>query len=197
MEVADRISQNPGAELVEKLRSGNSAAIEELYNTYRSRLYYLVLGHVNGRQDVAEDIVGEIFLAAIDSLDKFQGNSQLYTWLCSIAFHKISDFHRRQKREAKSVTLVPDADIDAIKPRRDRDTDPTAVSMMEAEESRHTVQQALVDLPSIYQQVLVFKYVKEMPVQEISQVMGRSPKSVEGLLSRARKALRSNLAEAV
>jgi len=32
-------------------------------------------------------------------------------------------------------------------------------------------------------------------VLEISQVMGRSPKSVEGLLSRARKAMRDNLAE--
>jgi len=34
-----------------------------------------------------------------------------------------------------------------------------------------------------------------MPVLAISQVMGRSPKSVEGLLSRARKAMRDKLEE--
>jgi DNA-directed RNA polymerase specialized sigma24 family protein len=34
-----------------------------------------------------------------------------------------------------------------------------------------------------------------MPVQEISEVMGRSPKSIEGLLTRARKALRVSLTE--
>jgi len=39
------------------------------------------------------------------------------------------------------------------------------------------------------------KYLEEMPVLEISQVMGRSPKSVEGLLARARKAMRANLVE--
>jgi DNA-directed RNA polymerase specialized sigma24 family protein len=42
--------------------------------------------------------------------------------------------------------------------------------------------------------VLILKYVEEMPVAEISQVMGRSPKSVEGLLTRARRELRDRLA---
>ena len=70
-----------------------------------------------------------------------------------------------------------------------------AFSVIESEETRHMVRQALVDLPRDYRQVLALKYIEEMPVQEISQVMSRSPKSVEGLLSRARKALRASLAE--
>jgi len=53
----------------------------------------------------------------------------------------------------------------------------------------------LAELPDDYQEVLVLKYLEDMPVLEISQAMGRSPKSVEGLLSRARKALRANLEE--
>lgn len=48
-------------------------------------------------------------------------------------------------------------------------------------------------LPSDYRQTLVLKYVEEMPVAEISQVMKRSPKSIEGLLTRAKKALRHNI----
>jgi RNA polymerase sigma-70 factor (ECF subfamily) len=64
---------------------------------------------------------------------------------------------------------------------------------MESEEIRQSVHQALASLPQDYQEVLVLKYLKDMPVLAISQVMGRSPKSVEGLLSRARKAMRANL----
>jgi RNA polymerase sigma-70 factor (ECF subfamily) len=64
---------------------------------------------------------------------------------------------------------------------------------MESEEARQSVHQALADLPQDYQEVLVLKYLKDMPVLAISQIMGRSPKSVEGLLSRARKAMRDNL----
>jgi RNA polymerase sigma-70 factor (ECF subfamily) len=64
---------------------------------------------------------------------------------------------------------------------------------MESEETRQSVHQALTDLPQDYQEVLALKYLKGMPVLAISQIMGRSPKSVEGLLSRARKAMRDNL----
>ena len=194
MKIADFTSQAYETELVEKLRSGDSTAMEELYNTYKDRLHSLVFERVGRDQAVVEDLVQEIFLAALSSLDKFRGDSQLYTWLCSIAYHKIGDFYRRQAREAKPGELPPG--IDVMEPKRIWDTEPTALSVIEAEGTRHTVQQALVDLPWHYRQVLALKYIEDMPVQEISQVMRRSPKSVEGLLSRARKALRANLTEA-
>jgi RNA polymerase sigma-70 factor (ECF subfamily) len=73
--------------------------------------------------------------------------------------------------------------------------EPAPFTVMESEEIHQSVHQALEGLPQDYQEVLVLKYLEEMPVLEISQVMGRSPKSVEGLLSRARKAMRDNLAE--
>jgi len=72
---------------------------------------------------------------------------------------------------------------------------PAPLTVMESEEALQSVHEALEGLPQDYQEVLVLKYLEEMPVLEISQVMGRSPKSVEGLLSRARKAMRDNLAE--
>jgi len=194
MKIADFTSQAYETELVEKLRSGDSTAMEEFYNTYKDRLHSLVFERVGRDQAVVEDLVQEIFLAALSSLDKFRGDSQLYTWLCSIAYHKIGDFYRRQAREAKPGELLPG--IDVIEPKRIWDTEPTALSVIEAEGTRHTVRQALVDLPWHYRQVLALKYIEDMPVQEISQVMRRSPKSVEGLLSRARKALRANLTEA-
>ena len=101
MKVADSTSQSYEAKLVEKLRSGDSTAREEFYNIYRNRLYSLVLEQVDRDQAVAEDLVQEAFLAALSSLDKFRGYSQLYTWLRSIACHKINDFYRRQAREPR------------------------------------------------------------------------------------------------
>ena len=85
-------------------------AMEEFYNIYRNRLYSLVLEQVDRDQAVAEDLVQETFLAALGSLDKFRGDSQLYTWLRSIAFHKIKDFYRRRAREPKPGESSPDFD---------------------------------------------------------------------------------------
>jgi RNA polymerase sigma-70 factor (ECF subfamily) len=193
MTIASSTSQSYETELVEKLRSGDSAAMEEFYNIYRTRLYSLVLEQVGRDEAVAEDLVQEVFLAALGSLDKFRGESQLYTWLRSIALHKINDFYRRQAREPKPRNSSPD--FNAIQLEQLWDDEPATFTEIEYEEIRQSVHQALVGLPQDYQEVLVLKYLKDMPVLAISQVMGRSPKSVEGLLSRARKAMRTNLSE--
>ena len=194
MKVADYTSQSYEAKLVEKLRSGDNTARAEFYNIYRNRLYSLVLEQVDRDQAVAEDLVQEAFLAALGSLDKFRGDSQLYTWLRSIALHKINDFYRRQAREPRPKESSPD--FDAMKQLEQiGDDEPAPLTVMEFEEIRQSVHQALEGLPQDYQEVLILKYLEEMPVLEISQIMGRSPKSVEGLLSRARKAMRDNLAE--
>jgi len=193
MEVAESTSQSYEAKLVEKLRSGDNTAREEFYNIYKNRLYSLVLEQVGRDQALAEDLVQETFLAALSSLDKFRGDSQLYTWLRSIAFYKINDFYRRQAREPRPTE--PSPDFDAMKQlEQTGDNAPAPLTVMESEEIRQSVHQALGGLPHDYQKVLVMKYFQEMPVLKISQVMGRSPKSVEGLLSRARKAMRDNLA---
>jgi RNA polymerase sigma-70 factor (ECF subfamily) len=192
MKVVDSTSKSYEAKLVQKLRSGDNAAMEEFYNIYRSRLYTLVLEQVDRDQAVAEDLVQETFLAALSSLDKFRGDSQLYTWLRSIAFHKLNDYYRRKVKQPENKESSPD--FDAMKQlEQTGDDKPATLTVMESEEVRQSVQQALEQLPQNYQEVLVLKYLEEMPVLEISQVMGRSPKSVEGLLSRARKAMRANL----
>ena len=192
MKVADTTSRSYETKLVEKLHSGDNAATEEFHNFYRNRIYHLVLRHVDQNQAIAEDLVQEIFLAALSSLDKFRGDSQLYTWLRSIALHKINDFYRRQAREPESKIS---SDLDTIKSEQIGDSKQAVHDTIESEEIRQSVHQALEGLPQDYQKVLVLKYLDEMPVLEISQVMGRSPKSVEGLLSRARKAMRAELEE--
>ena len=193
MKITDSTAQTYESELVDKLRSGDSSAVEQFYNMYRNRLYSLVFEHVGRDQALAEDLVQEIFLAALGAVDRFRGDSQLYTWLYSIAFHKINDFHRRQAREPKPRESPPSFDAERLE--RTGGSEPAALSVMESEETSQAVQEALAELPEDYQEVLVLKYLEDMPVLEISQAMGRSPKSVEGLLSRARKALRANLEE--
>ena len=192
MKVAESPSREYEAELVERVRLRDRTAMEEFHRVYWDRLYSFVAQHVDGDRVVAEDLVQEIFLVALESLGGFRGDSQLYTWLRSIAYHKVNDFYRRQARECKLGGLpsdLEDVDIGQIV-----GVEPSPSSALESEETRRTIQQALVDLPGDYQQVLVLKYIEDMPVHQISEVMGRSPKSVEGLLSRARKALRTNVA---
>jgi len=192
-EMADKDAQAHEVELVTRLRQGDTTALEQLYHRYFDRLYSLVYNHVGKNQGIAEDIVQETFLAVLKSAGKFRGQSKLYTWLCSIAYHKVADFYRRQERQAKRGEQPPgvsSAELEQI-----QDSELPILSKIESEETRQVVEQALLSLPMDYRQVLIFKYVEQMPVSEISQIIHRSPKSVEGLLTRARKTLRSYLAQ--
>ncbi|MGQ0545118.1 MAG: sigma-70 family RNA polymerase sigma factor [Betaproteobacteria bacterium] len=49
--------------------------------------------------DAAEDLVQEVFLAALDSAQRYSGASTLRTWLAGILLHKLADHRRRQARE--------------------------------------------------------------------------------------------------
>jgi RNA polymerase sigma-70 factor (ECF subfamily) len=175
--------------LIEKLKSGDPTAVVELYTAYADRIYSLVFNQVDGDRDAAQDIVQETFLAASKAARKFHGRSKVYTWLYSIAHNKIADFYRRKKREAKYQTISSDNQLD-LSP----GSEPLVTEITESEEQSQAIQEILSSLPLHYKQVLMLKYAEEMPVAEISQVMGRSPKSIEGLLTRARRELRNRLA---
>jgi len=180
------------ADMLKRLQGGDRTAMAELYDRYFDRLYSLVFNQVDRNRDIAEDIVQETFLAALKSAKGFKGRSSAYTWLCSIAYHKVADHYRRQSRERKR--MVSGIDVDTVDDVENPGRQPQPDSLIESAETRQVVNEALAKLPWDYRQVLILKYVEEMSVLEIGQVMDRSPKSIEGLLTRSRKALQTQLA---
>jgi RNA polymerase sigma-70 factor (ECF subfamily) len=184
------ISQSPSSEveLVAKLQKGDKEAIKAIFNANFEKLYSFVFHEVEQNQTVAEDMVQDTFISAIKSASKFKGNSRIYTWLVGIAHHKIADYYRHAKREQR----YDNKNSDGKDPEQlDLAIDKTPASnIAESTENRMMVEQALNSLPAEYREIIILKYVEEFPVDEIARVLNRSPKSVEGILSRARKAIK-------
>jgi RNA polymerase sigma-70 factor (ECF subfamily) len=177
------------SEIVAGLRNGDSQAIKQIFNTHFNRLYTFVFHEVDYDQSVAEDIVQETFIGVLKSAKKFNGKSQVYTWLVNIARHKIADHYRKTKHERNNrSTDNPNSKQIGL-----AENSASAANFVESAEDKLIVEQALSNLSPDYRQTLVLKYVEEMPVAEIGKVMKRSPKSVEGILTRAKKALRDNI----
>ena len=178
-------------ELARSLQAGDSRAIETLYTMYFDRLYAFVFQSVNHDHAATEDIIQEIFVSAIRSAKGFKGRSRLYTWLAGIAHHKIYDYFRLQKKElTRSRDLLNNAPVEQ-QPLANNGH--SAQGNIESAELRLVLEKALLDMPLDYREVLLFKYIDEMTVLEISQAMDRSPKAVDGLLTRARKLLKRNI----
>jgi RNA polymerase sigma-70 factor, ECF subfamily len=178
-------------ELATRLQKGDSEVISDIFKLYSDRIYSHVFYSVDCNQTIAEDITQEVFFHALKSARSYKGNSSIFTWLSAITHHKIADYFRRLERDRRFGNHSIDdqsIDLDSLE-----DKSHSGKEMVENTETRLTVQQALAALPPDYKQVILLKYVEDMSVSEISHVMDRSPKSIEGLLSRARKTLKDNL----
>lgn len=87
-------------ELVAAARSGSGAAFEELHRLYSNRLYKRIVSITRNRED-AEDALQDTFLRAFVAIDSFEGKSQFFTWLTTIAINSALMTIRRHRTRAE------------------------------------------------------------------------------------------------
>ncbi len=174
---------------VARLRAGDERALEDLFATYVPKLYRFIWRTMGGDNtpDV-EDVLQETMVAALRSLPRYRGDCSLYTWLCAIARHKVQDYVRQQQRSRQRLSSETFDELGNLA---------SASPSVEGELAQQQIlEQALHALPVDYRTVLVGKYIDGLAVSELAQIMARSEKSVESLLTRARAALRERLVDA-
>src|SRR5256885_260053 len=82
--------------LPERFARGESAAFEEVVALYQSRVSRTVFRLTGwGQRSDVEDIVQEVFLAALNHSRRFRGAASLSTWLTAIAVNKCRSHRRR------------------------------------------------------------------------------------------------------
>lgn len=86
----------------------------ELYQRHGQRVYRYLLSRVGNVHD-AQDLTSQTFIAAMEGIHNFRGNSAFTTWLLGIARHKAADQFRLRKPEIDLETAVdvPDAHLHA------------------------------------------------------------------------------------
>jgi len=136
---------------------------------------------------VVEEIANDVMLAAINSEKKFEGRCSDFSWLCSIANHKIIDFYRKKKIKTVLFSVSPmfeEIADKALTPERD----------VLKNELKEEIKQTFKDMKKGYQKILRLKYIEGWKVKEIAGVMNVSIKAVESKLIRAKKEFRENWA---
>src|SRR5260221_13017383 len=90
----------PDAELVQRARARDEAAIRIIMQSNNRRLYRLARGILRNDGE-AEDVVQETYVRAFTHLDGFRGDSRLATWLARIALNEALGRPRRQPANAE------------------------------------------------------------------------------------------------
>lgn len=176
------------ANLAQRIIDGDEEALRIFFDRYADPLFAFIFHHLDSTKQEAEEVWQTTLMAAISSIPAYRRESQLFTWLCAIARHKIADHRRRSGNHADVFSDLPAhrlADTLASTPIPDE--------ILTQRATRVRVITALAALPGDYRFALLERYVHERSVTEISNLLGRSYKATESLLSRARTALRTAL----
>ena len=186
----------PEAELLAALRSGREEAFETLVRTHSGRMLS-VCRRILRSEEEAKDAVQEAFISAFRGLSKFEGTSQLGTWLHRIAVNaSLMRLRSRKRRPEESIDdLLPTFKDDGHARFEPRDWSPSALQMVESREAREFVRSCIDRLPEMYRTVVLLRDIEELDTFEAAEVLGVSEGVVKVRLHRARHALRQLLAE--
>jgi RNA polymerase sigma-70 factor (ECF subfamily) len=183
------------ATLIAQLRAGEEAAFEQVVRLYGGRLL-AVARRIVGSDEDARDVVQDAFLNAFKSLDRFEGNAKLSTWLHRIAVNAalMRLRTRRRKPEQSIETLLPAFLDDGHHEERFKSWEEPIDTIMERKEARELVRRQIDALPESYRTVLVLRDIEGLDTEETANMLGLSVNATKIRLHRARQALRSLLA---
>jgi RNA polymerase sigma-70 factor (ECF subfamily) len=177
--------------LVQRAASGDEQAIEILYERYADSLFAFIYHHLDGDRPDVEDIWQETLAAAFRSLGSYRGQAHFFTWLCSIARHKIADhLHRQRMCPAEQFSDVPEPRLSVLVA-----GGPLPEEVLMNRANRVRVVEALARVSQNYRLALIARYGDGLGVEEVATLIGRTYKATESLLSRARSALREAIGE--
>lgn len=174
--------------LVRRLCAGDESAFDRFAAAYVPGLYRFAAARLTRELDLVPDLVQSALAKAIEGLDGFRGEAPLFTWLCACLKHEIASHYRRASRRPQPIAL--DAEVEASVTAALAGATPEAEERLLRCELSELVHAALDALPSRYARALEWKYLEALPVVEIADRLGVSPKAAESLLGRAREAFR-------
>lgn len=191
MTVSDR-----DAALIAGLQAGDSGAFETLLRDHGPRLLRLARRFLANEED-ARDALQDAMVAVYRSIGNFESSSALLTWLHRIVVNSALMKLRTKRRH-------PEEDIEQYLPRFLEDghqrvpSTPwteSAQSVLEREELRAAVREAIDKLPEAYRIVLHLRDIEELSTAETAEILGTTKNVVKIRLHRARQALRTLLDE--
>jgi len=174
--------------LVERAKT-DTQAFGLLYERYVDRIYSYVYYRTGSHPD-AEDLTAKVFIQAMRHVRRYvQRGAPFSSWLYRIAHNAVANWHRDRSRQ-KVVSL----DRLALVGMQDEDS---PFQRTAQREQRSALLAAVRSQPADRQELLILKFVEQMPNSEIGQIMGRSEGAVKSLYHRTLIALREELRDKI
>jgi RNA polymerase sigma-70 factor (ECF subfamily) len=180
-------------DILQRLRAGEEAAWGELHRDHYARMWSSVQRILNN-PTLSDDVVQEAFIKAHRDIKRFEGNSQLGTWLYRIAVNQALDTIRKKQRTERWLSfLAPHAEGEGQATVPEGSVPATASLGLENAELRDVIFAAMTELSAEHRAVVQLRLVDEMSLEETAQLLRCKPGTVNSRLHYACEHLRRKL----
>jgi RNA polymerase sigma-70 factor (ECF subfamily) len=177
-------SATPDERLMAQIAAGEQAALRALFTRHYSCVSRFVLRFVKDR-DVVEEVVNDTFLIAWQQAPRFEGRSQVATWLLGIARHRALGAVRARQAHPESVDEQREATL--VDPSERVDT------RMQREDSSHYLKRCLAMLPRKQALLIELHYFRGKSLKEAAALTGAPLNTIKSRMFLARKKLATML----
>ncbi len=188
--------QNAESLFIERLRSGDAAAFEQLIERHSGEIFSLLFRLTQDREE-AQDLTQETFLSAVRSIGGFRGDADLKTWLYRIAVnHSRNRFRWWKRRQGpNTVSLDEPLGIDSSATIGDtlaaKSPDPEQTALQS--ERKAAIADVLADMHESYREAVVLCDIEGLSYEEIAGALEISIGTVKSRIARGREELRRKL----
>ncbi len=194
------------AQLISRVRRGDTAALGDLLEMHRRRLFNVSYRMVGNAEDAAE-LTQDAMVKVIEHFHDFNGQAALSTWMIRICMN-LSISHLRKRKLRLTTSLDDDGGVgggagsasggdDQSTPLRARiaSGEPGPEQSVQQREMTANLHMALGRVAEEFRAVLVLRDLQEMDYQEIAAALSLPMGTVKSRLFRARLALRQEMAK--
>jgi RNA polymerase sigma-70 factor (ECF subfamily) len=170
--------------LLSLARDGDERACRELIDRHGQRLLSVVSA-TQGDLQLAEDIVQETLIRAMEQADQLREEASMFPWLVKIALRVGLDYRRKLRRE----TLT-----DRFKDVQESSERSPEQSLARSEDAER-VQEALSRLKPYQRELMVLRYFASFSTAELAAVFSKSETAIRKDLQRARERVKKLLGD--
>jgi RNA polymerase sigma-70 factor, ECF subfamily len=176
---------------IKQVLKGDQNAFGEIVEIYKDKVYQICFRMLGNRHE-AEDIAQEAFLRAYVNISSFNQERKFSTWLYRIATNLCIDRIRKKKPDYYLDAEIPGTDgLDMYS--QIAASGKTPESEVEGMELQENVQKEISALPEKYRSVIILKYLEDLSLNEISEILDMPLGTVKTRIHRGREALRKQL----
>jgi RNA polymerase sigma-70 factor (ECF subfamily) len=178
--------------LLDRVRSGDVEAFEQLIEGYQKKVYNIALRMI-GNHDDASELAQEVFIRVYKSISSFKEESQLSTWIYRITSNACLDELRRRKNK-RVVSIDENIKYEDSEFKRELEDDkPTPDILAEKNEIRKAIKDAIRALPEHHRMMIVMRDIQGLSYEEIAQSLQSPEGTIKSRINRARQALKEIL----